>query len=266
VRRRSAFTLVEIIITLSIFTLIGVLLATAFLGAGDIWRRVSSSTKVQTDLGRGRDRVNRDLKETSFDSVYRQAALSSLGAVDGDAVSFLSARDPATDEFVRKSDGTPLWQRNILYYLVVPSNHAGTFGTTCSGAADANGYEEQCPHKVLVRKVIDYGPPTDPTDESTEEAPMDPADLPNYLTRPSGFDTSGMNGEPGLEDVSLPATNLLGFQVQLSPDPRWPGEVKLTLKSVAEESAQREVSIGQTPLSQSTHTSSVEFSVFPEVP
>lgn len=265
-KRYSGLTLAEIVVSLSIFSLVGILLAAALGGSGDVWRSVSSSTTVQTNLGRGRDWLSRDLKQSSYDSVESQAALSSLGAIDGDVVWFLSARDPVTDEFVRKSDGTPFWQRNILYYLVVPTNHSAVFGVACSGSGDADGYEEQCPHKVLVRKVIDNGPPTDPTDETTEETPIDPGDVANYLTRPSGFDTSGMSGESGLQDISLPATSLLSFRVQLAPDPQWPGEVRLSLSSVAEEAARREVPIGQTPLSESRHTSNFEFSVFPEVP
>lgn len=265
-KRPAALTLVEIIVGFSIFSIIGVLLAAALSGSGDIWRTVSSSTNVQTNLGRGRERLTRDLKQSSFDSVMRQAALSSLGPIDGDVVWFLSARDPATEEFMRKSDGTPFWQKNIVYYLVVPTNHAAVFDVACTGAADVDGYEEQCPHKVLIRKVIDNGPLTDPTDETTEETPIDPGDITNYLTRPNGFDTSAMSGEAGLEDISLPATSLLSFRVQLAPDPQWPGEVRISLHSVAEESAAREIAIGQTPLSRSRHTSNLDFSVFPEIP
>jgi type II secretory pathway pseudopilin PulG len=266
--RRSArgLTLIELIVSISLFSLVGLLLAGSFVVAAGVWRTTSASTDSQRALTKAQDDLDRDLKRTSFASVRTALGPSSLGSPDGDAIWFLSAVDPATGDFMRKVDGTPFWQRNILYYTVVPNNHPTLFGFTCSGGANADGYEVQCPHKVLVRKVIDDGVTTDLADESTVETSIAASAISTYLTRPSGYDTSAMLGESGVSDVSLPSTNLLTFRAQVAPDPEWQREVRLELGAISILTAGREIQIGSVPLDGTRFYSEVLLSIFPELP
>ena len=234
--------------------------------AADVWRNVSGSTDSSLNLRKARAVMMPDLKRTSFNAIGTSPGPSSLGPIDGDAIWFLSPVDPATGLAVRKADGTLFWQRNILYYLTVPDNHSATFGVNCSGSADADGYEQNCPHKVLVRKVIDGGVATVTTDEASEEELLTASDISAYLTRPAGFNTSTMNAEAGVTDVRLAATSLLTLRARLAPDARWQREVSLRLAAVKIKTAERELSIGDTPLSQTRFTRSLDFSVFPGQP
>lgn len=64
---------------------------------------------------------------------------------------------PDTGEFIRNPDGTPRWQRNILYYSVVPvAPNPNEFQG--SGIA-VDGYEAAYPYKLLVRKESDGASP-----------------------------------------------------------------------------------------------------------
>lgn len=261
--RSRGLTLIEIMVTMGLFSIVGLLLAGSFQLATNVWRSTSATSSSLLTLNKARDDVTRDLQRTIFSSVRVAPGASSLGSSDGEAVWFLSAINPATGEFVRKFDGTPFWQCNILYYSVVPNNHATLFGFACSGGANGAGYEVQCPHKVLVRKVIDVGPATDPTDPTTEETPMLGSDLSTYLTRPNGYDTSALSSEPGVRDVSLPSTNILTFQAELAPDPEFRNEVRLEIGAVSILTAGREVRIGSTQLDVTRFYSDLKLSVFP---
>ena len=256
----------EMIVALGLFGIIGTILAFSFAGAGDVWRTVSGSSEAQINLSKARDRLTRDLKRTSFDSGRVGSGLTSLGAEDGTLIWFLSPVDPVTGQVVRTNTGAPFWQRNIIYYLAVPQNHVTLFGFTCSGGADPDGFEVQCPHKVLIRKVVDGGGVTDPADESTIEQPLTAAEAVTYLSRPNGFDTQAMMSEPGVSDVSIPATGLLSMQAQIAPDPKWPREVHIDLSSVSVLTAQRELAIGKVPLNDTRFTNSIELQIFPGLP
>lgn len=264
--RRRGVTLLELVVGFTLFSVVGLLLVGAFFYSTKAWRGLSGSSSAQLALRKGQTVLQRDLRRTSYASVRVAPSTASLGIADGDAVWFLSAIDPVTGEFMRKSDGTPFWQRNILYYITVPNNHNSVFGTACSGGADAQGYEVQCPHKVLIRKVLDSGTVTDPTDESTEEQPMAAADITPYLTRPNGTDVSAMTGEVGLSSVNIAASGLLSFRVQLAPDPQYDNEVRMRLLACAIEAARREVAVGTVPLSGNRFTLDYSLSVFPTTP
>jgi hypothetical protein len=253
-------------VSFSLFTLIGVTLSLAFVKSAEVWRNVSNSSDSALNLRKARTLLTPDLQRTSFANIRTLTGPTSLGPIDGDAICFLSAVDPATGLAVRKSDGTLFWQRNILYYLVVPDNHSATFGVDCTGSADANGYEENCPHKILIRKIIDAGTPTDPADEATEEVLLTTSQISTYLTRPTGFNTSNMNGEPGLADIRLAANFLLTFRADLAPDTQWQREVRILCSAVKIRTAERELSIGNTPLSQTKFVRVLRLSLFPGLP
>ena len=76
-----------------------------------------------------------ELEETNLPVRVVDVPSSLGGAPDGKAIWFLSARDPATGKFARGPEGEPFWQRNLLYYLVVPQQHLALFGAQLCGRA-----------------------------------------------------------------------------------------------------------------------------------
>jgi hypothetical protein len=150
-----------------------------------------------------------------------------------------------------KPDGSRMWQRNILYYLVVPERDP------CTGGAASNGFDDHCPHKLLIRKVIDNAPPTVPTDETTEEALL--SDVTPYLTQPSGLDTSGMSVEPGVGEVRIVALNLLGMELRRPQE----AETQVDLRALSLLDAMRNLRVGSISLTESSFTQQEGFSVFP---
>ena len=265
-RSERGVTLAELLIGFALFAIVGVFLAFAFSSATDVWRGVSGDTDAQTTINKARFHLSNDLRRTSFATVSIGRGTHSLGPTDSDVVWFLSAVDPATGAFLRKSDGTPFWQKNILYYAAVPNNHTLLYGFACTGGPDTEGYDEHCPHKILIRKVIDKDTATDPNDETTEETLLLPSDISTYLTRTDQLDSSAMNSEPGVSEHKIVTTGILGFRADKSPDPRWPDEVQVRLQSTALLSAQRELSIGNTPLSETRFTLDVTLPLYPNMP
>lgn len=262
---RRGFTLLEVLTGFWIMAMIGGLLLLALRSGTRLWIGVSSGNSAETQLRKALFALQDDLGRTAFSAVERTEGLHTLAAADGDALWCLSPVDPITAESLRKGDGTPFWQRNILYYLVVPLGHDQLAGHTCIGGDDGNGYDDRCPHKVLVRKVIDHGSPTDPADQSTEETLISPEDIRGYLTRPQGYELSSMS-EPGLETAQIQARNLLYFRVQLAPAGEYPREIRIDLRAVELDAARRRLQIGATSLGESSFTLSRLISVFPRLP
>ena len=138
--------------------------------------------------------------------------VTQVGAGSGDVIWFLSAEDPNGDpklgqKFVFDNSGDPIWQRNIIYYLIRPGNHDDVSnGNICDVSAGPDG-DSDCPHKFLIRKVID-GP-----DGTDGEILLSAADVTTYLTAPAGYNFSPMTGEANLEDVRLVTDDMLWFNV-----------------------------------------------------
>lgn len=169
----------EVFVALFVFT---ILLGVTFFmvhNATQTWERVSGDQGAAGQLEKAESWLRRDLHHTGFLALGSGDSLTTLVGKDGDAIWFLSAFDPATGEFIRNDDGTPRWQRNIIYYCVVPS------GSTIGPGVDDGGYEVSHPHKVLVRKVVDSGPTTTPTNPLSQETLL--ADVSSYLERPVNF-------------------------------------------------------------------------------
>ena len=223
-----------------------------------IWQRTNSSSSSQIELRKAFSPLNTDLSSTEFQAVRVSLGPSSLVGRDGDAIWFLSAIDPATGEVRRSENGRPFWQRNILYYTVVPNQHQTLFGFTCSGGTDTANYENRCPHKLLIRKVIDNPSGPGPGDGTSSEELL--TDITPYLTRPNGYILNS-GSEPGLEDATITARNLLTFRVQRNFDPKWPGEISLSLTAPRIEEARNVVRIGTESLDGFLQEFS--FSVFP---
>ncbi|MEW6282596.1 MAG: prepilin-type N-terminal cleavage/methylation domain-containing protein, partial [Candidatus Eremiobacterota bacterium] len=261
---RRAFSLVELVMALAIFSLVGMLAYLALSNGVRLWKGVTDSEGASVEMRKASVRLERDLALTELSSLVVAPGPNSLGpAPDGNAVCFLSPVDPATGQVARRKDGNPFWQRNILYYLVVPTNHQALFGSTCAGGVGPNGLDDRCPHKVLVRKVIDSGGATQPgAPESTAERPL--TNLTPYLTRPNGYSLTAMGGEPGLSQVEIVGARLLTFRVEVAPEPtRTLQEVVVTLQGVALAEARKRLRVGQDPLSTGPFTRSLTLSVIP---
>ncbi|MCA9796235.1 MAG: type II secretion system protein, partial [Candidatus Eremiobacteraeota bacterium] len=214
--RTRGFTLLEVILGTALLGMLMVFLAAILMGSQKVWRQVSGSTESGSQLLKALREVRGEMVLASPRQITTVQVPASLGGgPDGDAVWFTSAIDPNTGEFVRKPNGSPFWQRNVLYYLVVPTNHDNLFGASCAGGVGPDGYDDTCPHKVLIRKEIDFGPATDTTNEANEETLMTPAEIGPYLTRPNGYSVTTFAGE----QAQIKARELLGFRVMLNPLP-----------------------------------------------
>lgn len=254
---RRGFSVAELLVTMALFTVLG-LLAYAMLDQGMVsWRKVSGNQSASLQLAKVQRFLQRDLVQAGVTRMSDATVPPSLaGAGDGKAIWFLSAVDPLSGEVARKTDGRAFWMRNILYYLVVPGGH-----TSCAGGAGPGGLDDRCPHKVLIRKVIDQAPPSDPEDATTEETLL--TDVSAYLTRPLGPDTSAMSLEPGVERVEALASQMLWFDVKRPPDPRFPGEVMADLRACSLDELRQNLRLGVDPLYKSPFTQVRTLSVFP---
>lgn len=218
-------TVLELMIGLSLFSIILVTTTLILNQTIGVWRSSDSKEGAALRLRQSAVALERDVTLASSANMDQTTVAPSLsgGGFDGDAFWFLSAVDPATNLLVRNEDGAPVWQRNILYYLVVPSNH-----TSCKGVLGPNGYDEGCSHKMLLRQVIDN------SNGGVQELL---ADVTAYLGRPNGVDTTGVGG-PGTEQVSVVSTNLLWFRVLPAPT-GLEGARLFDLRAVALDIAQR---------------------------
>ncbi len=260
-RGRRGHSLAELLVVVGIFSALMAVVALLFSSSVSLYRRTNSADSAMRELRKARAALERDLVLASPTVVRRTQVPSSLGAgMDGEALWFLSPVDPATGATIRRPNGRLCWQRNILYYLVVPDNHDATFGMTCVGGAAANGYDDRCPHKVLIRKVIDSGAPTVALDLSTEEALL--PSVAGYLSRPVGFDLSAM-ADPAPTQRSIVASHLLTFETFTAPAPKsLPTEVLVDLRALAAEDARREMRVGADPAYDCRFTRQGPFSVF----
>lgn len=261
-KARRAVSLLELMLGTGIFTLVMIVLVSLFNQSLLVWRNTSGSDTANRELRKVRASLERDLVLSQPDQLARVSVSDHLsgGGKDGEALWFLSPVDPATGQIARKDDGSPMWMRNILYYLVVPANHDATFGMNCKGGPGPGGYDDRCPHKLLVRKVIDSGTATIASDETTEETLI--PDITPYLTQPAGFDLSGM-AEAGLEDKRIVANSLLTFSSQSAPPPENVGtEVAVDVRALSLEEARRSIQVGNAPASTSQFTLQSPFSVF----
>ena len=248
-------TLPEIILCLGLFSAI-MLMSVIFLTRGkSLFASVSGSTDANNRMQKALGLIVRDLQTANYKQIQIASVPPSLGAgLDGCALAFLSPRDAATGQVCEDKNGDLFWQRNIIYYLVVPNGHSG-----CSGGAGPGGFDDHCPHKTLIRKVVDTPPATTPT--SNLETPL--ASLAPYLTRPINNDASAMYAEPGVSQVSVVMTNLLWFVVTNRPDPNTPGEIMIDMRAVSLDSAQATIQLGQVPLATGPFTLQQLTSVFP---
>ncbi|MFA7482650.1 MAG: hypothetical protein WC314_19235 [Vulcanimicrobiota bacterium] len=272
-RSDKGFTVIEMFVALGIFA--GIMVITTMLLRQSVW--VWTSTDSREDAGmvlsKARNALMRELAQADLDpgdSGEPHFGLSQTPAAlgGGDAVWFLSARG-SSGEFSRDSDGYPYWQRNILFYLAKPQDHDALFGMSCAPASNPTG-DEICPHKMLLRVVIDFPPattplPSPPAHPGPGDFPEDlisSVDITNYLIAPQGQDVGAIQSQSGVEEVSIVATGLLWFKVQPAPGAPDAG-LQIDLRSVAVKEASKVSSVGSVSLFNSPQTLRNIFSIFP---
>lgn len=248
----------ELLITLTLFSLVAMVSFVLMSKGGELWRESSGQHSATLALSSAGRHLESELNQTSFPMINTATVPSSLaGAPDGSCIWFLSARDTTTDTFARKNDGTPFWQRNILYYTVVPQNHQALYGMTCAGGGGPDN-DSHCPHKLLIRVEIDSGPVTSPTSDTltTEETLL--ADISGYLLRPNGLDTSNISAPPEVTSAKIVSNGILYFEATLDPS-----EVNLDIRAVSTEGLGRVANVGSESLLTSRYTFQYLNSIFP---
>ncbi len=253
-------TIPEMLIAMTLF--VGMMVAVdALLNQGmRVWHRTSGSESAALQIKRAQRYLERDLLEANYAKSRTGLVPAHLGGggKDGSALWFLSARGP-DGKLMHSVMGPPTYQRNVLYYLVVPAGH-----TSCAGISGADQMDEACPHKLLIRKVIDSGLPTPGPDPLASLEVLLAADqVTAYLTQPAGHNVSAMMAEPGVQQVEVVASDLLTFQVKKGPEPGVVREIQIDLKAVSLEDARREVQVGAVSLARGRYTLEQLFSVFP---
>ncbi len=260
-RGPDGFTIAEVLIATVVASLLLTFGYALLHMSGTVYKQVSGHDDGALQMKKASRHLHRDLVSSHAGSV-RVTPVAGPGGLAGDAVSALTAHegDDGRGTVCTTTGGNPYWQRNVLYYLTRPQ------GDPCSGVQDADGYEDACPHKVLVRKVIDLAPATfplptgDPANDMEE--PLESAAP--YLTRPTqNLSVSSMLSEPGVTDVEVVAINLLTMRVRQNPDPNINGEVQIELRAFNEEASRRTVQIGATTLSDKDRMLTHIFSCFP---
>lgn len=256
--------MIELVLSMTLFSIVALLSFVLLRRGSTLWKELVEAESASLELAKAASRMRGDVLRTGIQHCAQGKVPASLagGGNDGSALWFLSAVDPSTGEMAVKPDGTPFWQRNLLYYLVVPDGHAGLFGFDCQGGLGPNGFDDRCPHKLLIRKVIDSGVPTAPQGNPDTDAETLLGDVTPYLTRPAGYNLGVMGGEPGLERVEISATRLLWFEVTLKAPGR-PQEIDIDLRAVAIKDAQGHVAVGSVPLSSGRFTANRIVSILP---
>ena len=195
--RRRGYTLLELSLASSLLAVI-LLVSTLLLHYGmRSWRNLDRTQDASFRLATATRSLQDELRQTSFNECKVQAQSEGLG----DLICFLSALDEPSGEMLFQPDGSPFWQRNVIYYLALPPDHR------CGVPAD-------CPHKRLLRLALDSGKPTTAdTDPAVSEEEL----IANPL--------ASLQGTP-----RTIAVNLLSLRIQLAPQrDRLPDEVMVDL-------------------------------------
>ena len=266
-RRSRAFSLLEVTLSTALLSVLLVVLASALRGSQSLWRQTTGASEAEHQLRKACAALQRDIPFCN--RVYAQPVPGHLaaGGFDGDVVWFTSPVDPATGLIARKANGSPLYLRNVLYYLIEPQGHAGLYGYDCPGGMGPGNYDDRCPHKVLVRKVIDFNGPS--SDEATEEQPMLPSEVLAYLTQPTGLSVASMTSESGggvqVGPVRIVAHDLLWFSCNSKASPN-PVPVELELRATNLLRARKSLAVGSVSLYSSGLTEEMRLSLLPTNP
>lgn len=258
-RSRKAYTVLELMLATALMSMLLLVLGEAMRQSQTVFRSTSGTADASTELRALSQRLRRELLQTKLTEVGTVNTPATNGAPDGRAIWFLSNLDDSGEPRYTSS-GSPFWHRNVLYYVRVPQNHAQLFGYDCGGGAGPGGWDDRCPHKVVVRKEIDAGGATSYPDEATIETLIPAATITgSYLGRPNKYDVSAMNSESGVTQVQVVGRLFLTFVAQESTS-----EVTADLRAVSIPRARREAAIGTDSLFNKPFTYHFGLSVYPQ--
>lgn len=272
-RRSKGFTVLEMFTALAIFS--GIMIVTTMLLKQSVWVWTAGDSREDASmvLSKARTALNRDLLQADLDpgdsgELHFGMTQTPAGLGGGDAVWFLSAAGP-DGSFERNTDGLPHWQRNVLYYLAKPQGHDALYKMSCSGGSNPNG-DDVCPHKMLVRVVIDNPPvtvpwPDPPADGGPGDVPeelIDPAAIGSYLVAPDGLSVASIMAQPGVEEARIITTGLLWFKVAPAPGAPTAG-LEIDLRALAIKEASKIVPVGNVSVLNDPKTIHSVFSLFP---
>lgn len=234
--RRSlrGVSVLELLCAVGLFGLLSIISMLALRQVTKIWQRSSARDQAVRELLKAEAVLARDLANAS-----RSEPQSAFGAVKAGAGSVASGDGLALivpsqqqEQLNLDSQGRPVLDRLVTYYLAVPTNVNTLSGLSQQFAADAQGYEDQCAYKWLIRKER-AAPGAAPGG-----LPAVPA---NWLTGPEIETPTAFWRDAGRRVV---ASNLLQFRVLKGP-PTW----EVTLTAVALADARRQIALGAVPLS-----------------
>lgn len=251
-RPRRGYSLLELIVTVSLFGLLSALGFLILRNSGKVFATASGRDRATAQLIKAEQALRRDLEmgRPGPASMTVTTAPASLGGgADSDAICFLSAQDPVTGETQTHLDGSPFWMRNILYYATVPTDYASSIGGAMTGG-NVGGYDYSCPAKQLVRVEIDQNTGNNPTVDTTEDQLV--TALAPFLTRPTGVFRSATR--------KTVATQLLMFRCQPLG-----AEIRIDLRAVSLDDARRDRGFGATvPYETGKYTIQHSLSIFPK--
>jgi type II secretory pathway pseudopilin PulG len=267
-RRSRGLSIVEMMIVMVLTGIIFGVTQLVIVRTIDTWWRVNANQESEQQLYRAQSSLERDLRAAAFELEADRATvgvrkapnqLQTLAGADGDVLWFLSAIEPTSGRFIRNPEnGTPFWQRNVVYYAVSP---LGLDNLNYLGAGrDVGGYEVACPYKMLVRKEIDFGPATSSSSdpETTTETLMTFDQIASHLNRPTGYSCAGMASENST--VKPVSANVLTFRADLMENLRG---IAIDLRCTAIDRARREGLISDRDLSTNPATTQLQFVVLP---
>ncbi len=255
--RNRGFTVIEIVVSMGLFTIAGLLLFAVLQKGLEGLRVVEARRDTEQRLNNAQFWLRRDIEQASPSALMSKRVSGVPGS--GDAIWFLSAEDPdEADPELRFhhhfETAEPVWQRTVLYYLVRPSSYAQVSGGLSAGIDPDPRRDSFAPHKFLIRKVIDG--PEEP------EVLMSASQIETYLTQPADYTDLSFAGEPGLVDARLIADGMLGFEVA-----RNGALVEITTRAVRLQEAYRRVGdLGQVSLLEDPLTAVRETRIWAQSP
>jgi len=218
------------------FAMFSLILFFALRSTSKVWQRTSARDSALRQIVRARSFLSRDLMNGSGRPNQSGSARvgPSLGAGwDGDALTMLSCEDNNTPWSINPTGGSVL-TREITYSLFVPTNVNARYSGSFPGVADAQGYEDACPYKWLVRRVDPAPAPASPNPESA---------IPTNWTTTLLSRPSSMNSTANTQVVAT----LHSFRI-ISNGPQWEFE----LRACAVDEAKRKIPLGTVALGSSS--------------
>lgn len=236
-RLKRAVSVLELLCAVGLFGALAILSMLALRQVTKIWQRSSARDQAVRELLKAEAVLARDLAngaKTSPQSAYQPVKAGAGAISSGDGLALILPSDQQ-EQLNLDSQGQPVLDRLVTYYLAVPSNVNALSGLTQQFAPDSQGYEDQCAYKWLIRK------------ETAAPAAV-PGGLPavpaNWLSGPEIENPTSFWRNP---DKRVVASNLLQFRVLKGP-PTW----EVTLTAVALADARRQIALGGVPLSPTT--------------